>query len=205
MKRIALAVTALATVAVVGAANAATVGIGYDNVGISAGPGLNMTLPGGYLTARQGLGDDFSVFGKFAGAGGKNDATFYGLRGGIGKAIPFDGGVFTPSLDMGWQRLNVGPASLRAAYAGVNVQYRYPLNREISLEANGGFGRDFSTSVTGLSTIGGLAYNAGASADFRVGPGFLNAGYSYRHLPLSGANDLHLNTGQFLIGYQMAF
>jgi hypothetical protein len=96
----------------VSVANAATVGIGYDNVGISAGHGLNMTLPGGYLKARQ----DF------------------------------------------------GPWVASARFEG-----------------------------------------AGGGMDFRVGPGTLNAGYQYRHLPLSTAHDLHLNTGQFTVGYGMSF
>jgi len=94
---------------------------------------------------------------------------------------------------------------MEAAYAGFDVSYRYPITSAFSLEANGGFGRDFATSVTDLSTIGGLTYNAGALADFRVGPGILNAGYEYRHLPLSTAYDLHLNTGQFTIGYGIVF
>ncbi len=35
---------------------ATTVGVGFTNVGIHAGDGLNMSVPGGSLTAKQSLG-----------------------------------------------------------------------------------------------------------------------------------------------------
>lgn len=186
-------------------AMAGSLGIGFDNVGIDAGHGLNMTLPGGRILVSQRLGSGYAVSGSFEGAGGKNNATFYGARVGISKALSFDGGTFTPGLNMGWQRLNAGSDNLQAAYGGVNVTYRYPLTRAIDLKADVGFGRDFCTSVTGIQTIGGLTYNAGAQADFHMGPGWLDAGYAYRHLPLSTSNDLHLITGQFTVGYRIHF
>ncbi len=183
-----------------------TVGIAYDNVGINAGPGLHMTLPGGKLTAKQDLGDGYALSGDFVGAGGENHASFYGARVNLAKDLPVLGGTLAPGLDAGFNRLNVGPAQhLEAAYAGFDVSYDYPLSRNFALYANGGFGRNFATSVTGFSTIGGLTYNGGAGADFHVGPGMLTAGYEYRHLPLSSSAGLHLNTGQFTVGYAVRF
>lgn len=187
------------------AAFATTVGIAFDNVGISAGPGANMTLPGGKLSVAQGFGSGYALSGNFVGAGGKNDATFYGARVEFSKALPLWGGKIVPGLAMGFNSLNVGPVNAEAAYGGFRVAYRYPVTRWFHLEANGGFGRDFATSVTDISTIGGLTYNAGAQADFHVGPGWLDAGYQYRHLPLSTAYDLHLDTAQFTIGYHLMF
>lgn len=204
MKKIAV-LSAAALLSLPMAAFASTVGIAYDNVGINAGPGLGMTLPGGKLTASTGLGAGYALSGDFVGAGGKNNATFYGARVNFTKDLPVLGGTLAPGLDAGFNSLNVGAANAEAAYAGFDVSYRYPVTRAFSLYANGGFGRDFATSVTGLSTIGGLTYSAGAGADFHVGPGMLMAGYEYRHLPLSSAYNLHLNTGQFTIGYAMQF
>lgn len=187
------------------AAFATTVGLAYDNVGIDAGPGMSLTLPGGKLSVDQPLGAGYGISGNIVGAGGENQATFYGANAKAYKAIPFDGGQFRPGLDLGYNRLSSDGYHVAAAYAGIDVSYRYPLNRDVAIEANGGFGRDFATSVTGLSTIGGLTYNAGAQADFRVGPGLMAAGYGYRHLPLSTAYGLHLNTGQFTIDYRLRF
>ena len=189
----------------VSVANAATVDIGYDNVGISAGPGLNMTLPGGYLKARQDFGP-WVASARFEGAGGENRSDFFGGHAGIGYRLSLDGlGHVTPSLRMGYDALNVPGGSLDAAFAGVHVRYAYAITPAVGLYADGGFGRDFATHVTGLSTIGGLTYEGGGGMDFRVGPGTLNAGYQYRHLPLSSVDDLHLNTGQFTIGYGLSF
>ncbi|MGE0047770.1 MAG: hypothetical protein AB7T01_02390 [Acidithiobacillus sp.] len=181
------------------------VGIGFDNVGIDAGQGNSMTLPGGKLSVSQSLGDHYLVSGNFVGAGGKNDATFYGMKIGAYKSIPFDGGKFLPGLEVGYNRLNIADAHVSAMYAGADVAYRYPLNRDVMVQVDGGVGRDFLTSVTGRPTIGGLAYNAGAQAGFRVGPGLFDVGYQYRHLPLSSGADLHLNTGEVSIGYRVRF
>ncbi|MBU2763353.1 MULTISPECIES: outer membrane beta-barrel protein [Acidithiobacillaceae] len=203
MRQIVLALAlALGAVSV---ANAATVGAGFDNVGISAGPGLNMTLPGGYLKARQDFGP-WVASARFEGAGGENRSDFFGGHAGIGYRFALAGlGYITPSLRMGYDTLNVPGGNLDAAFAGVHVRYAYAITPVVGLYADGGFGRDFATHVTGLSTIGGLTYEAGGGMDFHVGPGVLDAGYQYQHLPLSSANDLHLNTGQFTIGYGIHF
>ncbi len=186
-------------------ANAATVSVGYDNVGINAGPGLNMTLPGGCVRAHQDFGP-WVVMGQFEGASGENHADFFGGHAGVGYRLPLDGlGTITPSLRMGYDALNIPGGSLDAAFAGVHVNYTYAIIKAVHLYADGGFGRDFATHVTGLSTIGGLTYEGGGGMNFVVGPGALDVGYQYHHLPLSTAHDLHLDTGQFTIGYGMSF
>ncbi len=205
MKRFFILAAALASFTAV-SASATTLGVGFNNVGISAGRGLNMTLPGGYLSAYQNLGAGYGMSARFTGAGGKNDASFYAGHVGVGKAYSLDGiGTLTPSLQVGYQSLNVGSDNLSAAYAGFHVRYMYPVTHDVHLYADGGFGRDFATSVTGLQTIGGLEYSGGAGAWFNTGYGALQAGYQYRHLPLSTASELHLNTGQFVIGYFVHF
>lgn len=198
---------ALAALAVSGAACASTVGVGFTNVGIHAGDGLNMSLPGGYITAEQSLGDGYAVSGKFTGAGGKNDATFYAGHAQIGKTLNIGGGMgtITPALRMGFQSFNTMGLNLQAATAMVHVGYLFPVNRHIALYAGGGFGRDFETSVTSLQTIGGLMYTADAGADFKIGPGIARAGFQYQHLPLSHAAGLHLNTDEFSVGYRVVF
>lgn len=198
-------VVALTGLLFAGSACAATVGVGFDNVGISAGPGLNMSLPGGFLRAHQDFGR-MVISGQFEGAGGENHADFFGGHVGVGYRFALDGlGHITPSLRMGYDALNVPGGSLDAAFAGFHARYTYAITRKVGLYADGGFGRDFATHVTGLSTIGGLTYGGGGGVDFRVGPGTLNAGYQYQHLPLSTAYDLHLDTGQFTIGYHLMF
>ncbi len=186
---------------------ATTVGVGFTNVGIHAGDGLNMSVPGGSLTAKQSLGYGYQVNGHFLGAGGENQADFFLGSVGAGKVIHLGNGLGTvmPSLNMGFQSLNIVGGNLSAATAFARVKYDYAINRNFNLYAQGGFGRDFATSVTGISTIGGLMYNAGAGANFRVGPGMFNVGYEYSHLPLSGAAGLHLSTDQYNIGYSMTF
>ncbi|MGK9450249.1 hypothetical protein ACSSZE_03150 [Acidithiobacillus caldus] len=198
-------VVALTGLLFAGSACAATVGVGYDNVEINTGPGLNMSLPGGFLRAHQDFGR-MVVSGQFEGAGGENHADFFGGHIGVGYGFALDGlGHITPSLRMGYDALNVPGGSLDAAFAGFHVRYTYTITPAVGLYADGGFGRDFATHVTGLSTIGGLTYGGGGGMDFHIGPGVLDASYQYRHLPLSAANDLNLNTGQFTVGYGMSF
>lgn len=198
-------VAALVLSGISSAACAATVGVGFNEVGIHAGNGLNMSLPGGYLTAMQHFGH-FSVSGQFTGAGGKNDATFYAGHVQVGKSLNLDGlGTITPALRMGFQSFNVMGGNLSAATAMVHIGYRYAITPDVGLYAGGGFGRDFETSVADLSTIGGLMYTADVGADFKIGPGTFNVGGQYAHLPLSSAAGLHLNTDQLHIGYQMRF
>jgi hypothetical protein len=189
------------------AACATTAGIGFTNIGIHAGDGLNMSLPGGSLTATQSLGSGYQVNGHFLGAGGENQADFFLGNVGVGKVIHLGEGLgtVTPSLNMGFQSLNVQGSNLSAATAFARVKYDYAINHNVKLYAQGGFGRDFATSVTNLSTIGGLMYNAGVGANFLVGPGTFNVGYEYSHLPLSGASGLHLSTDQYQIGYSIMF
>lgn len=186
---------------------ATTIGIGYTNLGIHAGDGLNMSLPGGSITASQSFGNGYQVTGHFLGAGGENQSDFFLGTAGIGKVIPLGSGLgtITPSVNMGFQSLNVPGANLSAATAFARVKYDYAINPNVGLYAQGGFGRDFATSVTNLSTIGGLMYNAGAGANFRVGPGMFNVGYEYSHLPLSGSAGLQLSTDQYNIGYSVMF
>lgn len=206
MKRLVIS-AALAVMLVSGAACASTVGVGFDNVGIHAGDGLNMSLPGGYVTAKQSLGSGYAVSGKFVGAGGKNDATFYAGHAQVGKTLNLGGGLgtITPALRMGYQSFNIMGGNLSAATAGVHVGYLFPVNRDIALYAGGGFGRDFETSITGRPAVGGLMYSADAGADFKIGPGVASAGYKYEHLPMSDAAGLNLNTDQFTVGYSMRF
>jgi hypothetical protein len=56
LRKISIAVIAVAVSGFSMAACATTIGIGYTNIGIHAGDGLNMSLPGGSLTAKQSLG-----------------------------------------------------------------------------------------------------------------------------------------------------
>lgn len=200
-------VAAVASFLAAGAAFASTVGLGFTNVGIHAGEGLNMSLPGGFVTAKQGLGSGYQLSGHFLGAGGENSATFYLGNVGFGKVISLGQGLgtVTPSVNMGFQSLNSLGENLSAATAFARIRYDYHINHAVGLYAQGGFGRDFATSVTGISTIGGLMYNAGVGADFGVGPGLFKVGYEYSHLPLSGAAGLHLSTDQYHIGYSISF
>lgn len=204
MKNVSRSIFALALTAALGTsvAFATTVGIAYDNVGINLG-GPGITLPGGKLSVSQSLGMGMTASGSFVGAGGRFDSTFYGLNAALAKDYPVLGGKLMPSVNLGFNRLNTGPMSAEAAYAGVGLGYAYPLTKEVSLGVDGGFGRDFATSVTDAQTFGGLAYNAGAEAAFKLGPGCVDAGYQYRHLPLDGS--VGLNTNEFTIGYAMMF
>lgn len=207
LRKISIAAIAVAVSGFSMTACATTIGIGFTNIGIHAGDGLNMSLPGGSLTAKKSLGGGYQVNGHFLGAGGENQADFFLGNVGVGKVIPLGAGLgtVTPSLNMGFQSLNVQGGNLSAATAFARVKYDYAINHNVNLYAQGGFGRDFATSVTGISTIGGLMYNAGAGANFRVGPGMFNVGYEYSQLPLSGAAGLHLSTDQYQIGYSMMF
>ncbi|WP_312283679.1 hypothetical protein [Candidatus Igneacidithiobacillus taiwanensis] len=205
MKRFFVLIAALTAFTAV-SANATTLVVGFNNVGISAGPGISMTLPGGYLSGYQALGAGYGISARFTGAGGKNDATFYAGHLGVGKSFSLNGlGRVTPSLRVGFQSLNVGMANLSAGYAGIHVRYVYPVTNAVHLYVAGGFGRDFATSVSGMKTIGGLEYSGGGGVWFNTGYGALQAGYQYRHLPLSTSSDLHLNTGQVVIGYAVRF
>lgn len=242
MRRSVIFAAALAAFGVAGFADATTVGVGFDNVGINAGAGAHMTLPGGYLQARQSFGH-LVLSGKFVGAGGENHSDYFGGNANVGYRLSLDGlGHVTPGVEMGYHALNTPGTRYSAAFAGFHLRYSYGVTRDVRLVVNGGFGRDFATSVSfpttsastiptsggtstpleglspvgemggtsgqsasGIPTIGGLEYSAGIAAQFKVGPGLLNAGYEYRHLPLSTANDLHINTGQFTVGYAMRF
>jgi len=93
MKSLFVALAALSTLLLAPTAFGATAGLAFDNVGISAGHGLDMTLPGGKLTASTAFGDGLVLSGNFIGAGGKNDATFYGARVNFAKQIPVLGGT----------------------------------------------------------------------------------------------------------------
>ena len=56
MRKIQIAMALALGLSAASMANAATAGVGFDNVGISVGHSLNMTLLGGYLKAQQGFG-----------------------------------------------------------------------------------------------------------------------------------------------------
>ncbi|EGQ62125.1 hypothetical protein GGI1_11008, partial [Acidithiobacillus sp. GGI-221] len=78
--------------------------------------------------------------------------------------------------------------------------------RHVSLDGNAAMGRDFATHVTGLHTVGGLFYQAGADVNFSgVGPGLFTVGYEYRHLPISISNGIHLDTSGFQARYSITF
>ncbi|MCR2831006.1 hypothetical protein NR402_12045 [Acidithiobacillus ferrooxidans] len=184
------------------------IGIGYDDVGIHLGNGVNASVPAGELTVGHRFRDNYGVgFGLVDGVG--NGLTYQHLQVSADKLLPFDGGTITPEVMIGGSRVGIAGGNVyhvSTAYAGFGASYRYPIGRYVSLDGSAAFGRDFATHVTGLSTVGGLFYQAGAAVDFSgVGPGLVSVDYEYRHLPISVSHGIHLHTSTIQAQYSIAF
>lgn len=201
MKKLALISAVAALLSVPLLANAATAGVGFDSINING-----MSLPAGTANVGTMLSRHYAADGELT-YGSGNHMNFERVQVGAGKRIPFDSGMVYAGLMGGYERLGYSAGHLSAAYAGADVRYTYPLNRDIAVTAGGGFGRDFATSATAdKSTVGGLFYEAGASLNFaHVGPGVLDVSFDYQHLPISMSHDLHLNTETYGIGYHIDF
>ena len=182
-------------------ANSYTVGAAFDSTAING-----MSLPAGKVDGMQ----------LFSGAYATSESVTYGSGNGMdyfntavsaGKYMPFDGGALFAGVTGGYERLGYAAGHLSAACAGARVGYTYQFNRDFAVAMDGEFGRDFATSATvDPNTVGGLFYQAGASADFiNVGPGVFDVSFQYRHLPISQSNALHLDTKTYGIGYHVAF
>ena len=202
---VALALPALA----VAGTGSTTVGIGYDNVGIHLGNGIRASVPAGKLTIGHTFGaTNYGVgFDLVDGAG--NGLTYQHMQVTGEKLLPFDGGVIAPKILIGGSRVGIAGGNsyhVSTAYAGFGASYGYSVGRYVSLTANAAMGRDFATHVTGLHTVGGLFYQAGADLNFSgVGPGLFTMGYEYRHLPISVSNDIHLDASGFRAQYSITF
>ncbi len=203
-----IVLSALVALALPAAALAGTtsIGLGYDNVGIHLGDGINASVPAGKLTIGHVFGaTSYGVgFGLVDGAG--NGLTYQHLQVSADKRLQFDGGVIAPDVMVGGSRVGIGYRHVSTAYAGFGATYAYPIGRYVSLDGNAAMGRDFATHVTGLHTVGGLFYQAGTDVDFSgVGPGLFSVGYEYRHLPISVSHGLHLDTSGFQAQYCISF
>ena len=202
---VALALPALA----VANTGSTTVGVGYDNVDIHLGNGISASVPAGKLTIGHTFGaTNYGVgFDLVDGAG--NGLTYQHMQVTGEKLLPFDGGVIAPKILIGGSRVGVAGGNVyhvSTAYAGFGASYGYPVGRYVSLSANAALGRDFATHVTGLHTVGGLFYQAGADVNFSgVGPGLFTVGYEYHDLPISVSNGIHLDTSGFQARYSIAF
>ncbi len=141
--------------------------------------------------------------------GAGNGLTYQHMQVTGEKLLPFDGGVIAPKILLGGSRVGIAGGNsyhVSNAYAGFGASYGYPVGRYVSLTANAAMGRDFATHVTGLHTVGGLFYQAGAAVDFGgIGPGMFTVGYEYRHLPISVSNGIHFDTSGFQVGYNITF
>lgn len=186
-----------------------TVGIGYDNVGIHLGNGISASVPAGKLTIGHTFGTSNYGIGFDLVDGAGNGLTYQHLQVTGEKLLPFDGGVIAPKILIGGSRVGVAGGKsyhVSTAYAGFGASYGYSVGRYVSLTANAAMGRDFATHVTGLHTVGGLFYQAGADLNFSgVGPGLFTMGYEYRHLPISVSNDIHLDASGFRAQYSITF
>ena len=202
---VALALPALA----VANTGSTTVGVGYDNVGIHLGNGVSASVPAGKLTIGHTFGTTHYGVGFDLVDGAGNGLTYQHLQVTGEKLLTFDGGVIAPKILIGGSRVGIAGGNVyhvSTAYAGFGASYGYPVGRYVSLSANAALGRDFATHVTGLHTVGGLFYQAGADVNFSgVGPGLFTVGYEYRHLPISVPNCIHLDTSGFQARYSIAF
>ena len=202
---VALALPALA----VANTGSTTVGVGYDNVDIHLGNGISASVPAGKLTIGHTFGaTNYGVgFDLVDGAG--NGLTYQHMQVTGEKLLPFDGGVIAPKILIGGSRVGVAGGNVyhvSTAYAGFGASYGYPVGRYVSLSANAALGRDFATHVTGLHTVGGLFYQAGADVNFSgVGPGLFTVCYEYHDLPISVSNGIHLDTSGFQARYSITF
>ncbi|MHB1633399.1 MAG: hypothetical protein ACYCQL_14465 [Acidithiobacillus sp.] len=187
-------------------AGTTAIGIGYNNVGIHLGNGVNASVPAGKLTVGHVFGaTGYGVnFDLVDGAG--NGLTYQHLQFTASKSLPFDGGIIAPKILIGGSRVGIGYSHVSTAYAGFGATYAYPIGRYVSLNGNTAMGRDFATHVTGLHTVGGLFCQAGADVDFSgMGPGLFSVGYEYRHLPISVSHGMRLDTSGFQAQYRIAF
>ena len=189
-------------------AGTTTIGIGYNNVGIHLGNGVNASVPAGELTVGHRFRDNYGVgFGLVDGAG--NSLTYQRLQVSADKLLPFNGGTIAPEVMIGGSRVGIAGGNVyhvSTAYAGFGAIYDYPIGRYVSIEGAAALGCDFATHVTGLSTVGGLFYQAGAAVDFSgVGPGLFSVGYEYRHLPISVSHGIHLDTSTVQAQYSITF
>jgi hypothetical protein len=210
MKKLLIPAIATLSLGVSGLALAGTtnIGVGYDNVAVNLGNGVSSSVPTGKLAVEHVFSGNYGVnFGLTGGSG--NGLTYWNIQTGADKRLPFDGGVLSPRIMIGATRVGIEGGNayhVSTAYAGFGASYSYPIGRYVALDGNAAMGRDFATHVTGLNTVGGLFYQAGADAVFRgVGPGLFKVGYEYRHLPISVANDIHINTSGFQAQYSIAF
>ena len=212
MKKVLIPVIAAITLGASGLALAGTtsIGIGYDNVGIHLGHGVSASVPAGKLTIGHTFGTTTYGVGFDMVDGGGGGLTYQHLQVSADKLLPFDGGNISPEVMIGGSRVGIAAGGNvyhgSTAYAGFGVSYSYPIGRHVSLAANAAMGRDFATHVTGLHTVGGLFYQAGADVNFSgVGPGLFTVGYEYRHLPISVSNGIHLDTSGFQARYGITF
>ena len=211
MKNVLISVIAAMTLGASALALAGTtvIGIGYDNVGIHLGNGVSASVPAGKLTIGHTFGTTHYGVGFDLVDGAGNGLTYQHMQVTGEKLLPFDGGVIAPKILIGGSRVGIAGGNVyhvSTAYAGFGASYGYPVGRYVSLTANAALGRDFATHVTGLHTVGGLFYQAGAEVDFSgVGPGLFTVGYEYRHLPISASNGIHLDTSEFQARYSIAF
>ena len=211
MKKVLIPVIAAMTLSASGLVLAGTtsIGIGYDNVGIHLGNGISASVPAGKLTIGHTFGTTTYGVGFDLVDGAGNGLTYQHLQVSADKLLPFDGGNISPEVMIGGSRVGVAGGNVyhvSTAYAGFGASYGYPVGRYVSLSANAALGRDFATHVTGLHTVGGLFYQAGADVNFSgVGPGLFTVGYEYRHLPISVSNGIHLDTSGFQARYSITF
>jgi hypothetical protein len=157
MKKVLIPVIAVISLGISGLALAGTtsIGIGYDNVAVNLGHGVSSSVPAGKLTVDHTFSGGYGVgFGLVDGAG--NGMTYRHLQLSADKKLPFAGGCISPEVMMGDSNAGVGNAyHVSTAYAGFGAAYSYPINRYVSLGIDAAMGRDFSTHVTGLRTVGG--------------------------------------------------
>ena len=211
MKKVLIPVIAAMTLSASGLALAGTtsIGIGYDNVGIHLDNGISASVPSGKLTVGHTFGTTTYGVGFDMVDGAGNGLTYQHLQVSADKLLPFDGGKLSPEVMIGGSRVGVAGGNVyhvSTAYAGFGASYSYPIGRYISLDGGAAMGRDFATHVTGLHTVGGLFYQAGAGVDFSgVGPGLFSVGYEYRHLPISVFHSIHMNTSGFQARYSITF
>ncbi|MBU2862012.1 hypothetical protein HF290_16990 [Acidithiobacillus ferrooxidans] len=201
MKKQIIAVAVLSALVVpVFAVASTSVGIGFHNTTIDG-----QSLPAATLNMGAVVGKDYLVDGDLVDGAG-NHMNYFRGRASVGKLYSFLGGVMTPELLAGYERLGYGAGHLSAAYAGAGVTYTYQMG-DLGLAVGGSVGRDFDTSASvDPATVGGLFYEGEAAVDFSgFGPGVLDISYRYRHLPISVADNLHLNTSSVGIGYHVAF
>lgn len=182
-------------------ANTYTMGATFDSTSING-----MSLPAGKISSMQLFNGGYATM-ESATYGAGNSMDYFNTAVAAGKYMPFDNGILFAGVTGGYERLGYNMGHIAAAFAGARVGYTYQFSRDFAVGVDGAFGRDFATSATvDPNTVGGLFYQAGASADFiNVGPGVFSVSYQYRHMPISESSNLHLNTKTYGIGYHVSF